>query len=185
MNYSCGYLEIITGPMFSGKTTKMINLYNELTNEKNDNILLINYDKDIRYSYNKLSSHDNEMIPCFMTDKLINVNTLINNYDIIMINEAQFFNDIVSWVRFVIVNFNKHIYINGLDGDFNTNTFGNWLDLIPFCDKITKLYAKCNLCNNKAIFSHRYIDSNEKILIGSDDMYYPVCRICYMDLNTM
>lgn len=174
-----GYLEIITGPMFSGKTSKIIDLYNKLYN--NDNILVINYYKDTRYSDTHLSNHDNKIIPCVMTNLLSNMTTICMKYDIIMINEAQFFHDIVDWVKFIIINFNKHVYINGLDGDFNADTFGNWLDLIPFSDKITKLHSKCHLCSNYAIFTHRYIDSNEKILIGSSDMYYPLCRKCYFN----
>jgi thymidine kinase len=98
---------------------------------------------------------------------------------IILINEAQFFTDIVGWVKSAVEIHNKKIYLCGLDGDFNREQFGELLELIPFCDKITKLHSICGICKTKdAIFTKRVVSGEEQELIGTDE-YIPVCRICY------
>ena len=82
----------------------------------------------------------------------------------------------------MISNINKKkVYICGLDGDFKKQKFGEILDLIPLCDKVTKLTSICSLCKNgnPGIFSKRISDEKEQTLVGSDN-YIPVCRICYV-----
>ncbi|MEX0595792.1 MAG: hypothetical protein WD512_04760, partial [Candidatus Paceibacterota bacterium] len=96
------------------------------------------------------------------------------------INEGQFFDDLYRWTEWMVEENNKEVYICGLDGDFNRNKFGQILDLIPMCDKVTKLKSLCSICKNgkKALFSLRVTDSKVQVLIGSD-CYKPVCRNCY------
>ena len=169
-------LDIIIGPMFSGKTTFLIELYNRLIIH-NISVIAINHIIDNRYSDTLLSSHDKVMIPCIKTDKLFNIINDINDYEYILINEAQFFEDIVDFTINMIAN-NKKIYIVGLDGDFQKNKFGKLLDLVPHCDTITKLKSKCYNCNNNGIFSKRITNEKEQIIVGSNN-YVPSCRICY------
>ena len=177
---SVGYLEIIIGPMFSGKTSKLLSLYKQYK-FCNIPIAVINHSADTRYHESMLSSHDKEMIPCIQTDKLENITTneSVDNSEVILINEAQFFPDLYNFVVNML-NFNKKIYISGLDGDFERNKFGEILDLIPLCDKVTKLTSLCGLCKNgtPGIFSLRLTNEKEQTLIGSDN-YIPVCRCCY------
>ena len=177
---SVGYLEIIIGPMFSGKTSKLLSLYKQYK-FCNIPIAVINHSADTRYHDSMLSSHDKEMIPCIQTDKLENITTneSVDNSEVILINEAQFFPDLYNFVVNML-NFNKKIYISGLDGDFERNKFGEILDLIPLCDKVTKLTSLCGLCKNgtPGIFSLRLTNEKEQTLIGSDN-YIPVCRCCY------
>ena len=75
----------------------------------------------------------------------------------------------------------KQVYICGLDGDFKRERFGNLLDLVPMCDKVTKLTALCGFCKDgtRAIFTYRTSASNEQVLIGEKDSYVPLCRKCY------
>ena len=75
---------------------------------------------------------------------------------------------------------NKRVYIAGLDGDFTRKKFGQILDLIPMCDKVTKLTALCSLCKDgtQGIFSMRLTKETQQMVIGSDN-YLPVCRSCY------
>jgi thymidine kinase len=75
---------------------------------------------------------------------------------------------------------NKQIYICGLDGDFERKKFGSILDLIPLCDKVTKLTSLCSLCKNGTlgIFSMRLTKEKEQLVVGSEN-YIPVCRVCY------
>jgi len=184
----CGYLEIIKGPMFSGKTTRLMEIYKKYS-FCDINTMVINYEKDTRYSKDLLSSHDKVMIPCL---KALTLNTLYNvndctgknvddfmNAKIILINEGQFFPDIVEWVSIVVEKYHKNVYICGLNSDFKRNKFGNWLDLETISDNVVMLQSFCSKCKKRpAIFSHRLTNENDLELIGSD-CYIPVCRKCY------
>jgi thymidine kinase len=99
---------------------------------------------------------------------------------VILINEGQFFEDLYDWTENMVEKNNKEVYICGLDGDFNRQKFGTILDLIPLCDKVTKIMSICSICKNgkKALFSLRLSDNKEQVLIGSD-CYKPCCRSCY------
>lgn len=170
-----GYLELIVGPMFSGKTTSLVNIYNEM--KDTENILVVNYSLDTRYDSSKLSTHDKVMIPCeFMSELRSNFDTM-KKADVILINEGQFFPDIKDVVIELVETHHKKVYICGLDGDFKRNKFGELLDLLPYCDNIKKLTAKCD-CGKNALFSHRLAISTDQVLIGSTN-YVPLCRRCY------
>lgn len=177
-----GYLNLIIGPMFSGKTTYLIDIYNKNLDKK---ILTINYAFDKRYSENMLSSHDKKEIPCIFCESLYQVNEdEIERSDIILINEGQFFSDIYEKVQHWVDNLKKNIHIAALDGDFKRKPFGNFLDLICISDKVTKLYANCSMCKiNNALFSHRISNEKEKIVIGGNNKYIPLCRNCYLIKN--
>lgn len=174
------YLELILGPMFSGKTSKLIEIYKQCV-FCNMKILVINHSSDKRYNEIMLSSHDNIMIQCIQLQELKDINKLENYNDakIILINEGQFFIDLYESVLMMLNN-NKKIYIAGLDGDFERKKFGTILDLVPHCDKITKLTSLCAICKDgkKAIFSKRLTQQKEQTVIGIDN-YIPVCRECY------
>jgi thymidine kinase len=185
------YLEIFIGPMFSGKTSKVLEIYKQCK-YCNIDVMVINHSSDVRYDNHMLATHDKTMIPCHQLDKLIKIFNLplVNDeyassrlaYDkakVILINEGQFFDDLEESVKKMLTN-NKQIYICGLDGDFERKKFGQILDLIPLCDKVTKFTSLCALCKDgtPAIFSKRLTTEKEQTLIGSDN-YLPVCRICY------
>ena len=178
------YLELIIGPMYSGKTSYLINKFKQFT-FCNNNILVLNHQIDNRYSTSKLSNHDLNMIPCKMIDKLSiifeknELNELYQKAEVILINEAQFFHELEFSVLKMLDD-DKKIFVAGLDSDFQKNKFGNIIDLIPHCDKIIKLTSLCSICKNgtKAIFSHRISEEKEQTLVGSSN-YIPLCRNCY------
>jgi thymidine kinase len=180
-----GYLELILGPMFSGKTSKILDLYKQCE-FSNIPVVVINHTSDKRYSETMLSTHDLKMIPCIQASSLcdameiLEIKNKINDATVILINEGQFFNDLYEWTEMMVETNHKEIYICGLDGDFNRNKFGQILELIPLCDKVTKLKSLCSMCKNgtKALFSLRVTEEKEQVLIGSD-CYKPVCRACY------
>jgi len=198
--YPTGYLELIIGPMFSGKTSRLVEIYKQCK-FCNINVAVINHSIDNRYDEELLSTHDQVKIPCIKTDKLMDLwseyidleKTICNlSYiprikdrlqigisSVILINEGQFFPDLIDFVQLLLTN-NKKIYICGLDGDFERKKFGQILDLIPLCDKVYKLTSLCSLCKdgNKGIFSMRLTNEKEQTVVGADN-YIPVCRICY------
>lgn len=190
------YLELIIGPMFSGKTSYLLDVYKKCK-LCNIPIAVINHSSDDRYTKNNnvLSTHDKIMVPCILTKSLQelwnydsleeNYNTLsenhifVRNANVILINEGQFFEDLYPCVLDMLRE-KKQVYISGLDGDFQRLKFGTILDLIPMCDKVVKLNSLCGICKNgrPGIFSKRISDEKEQFLIGSDN-YIPVCRKCY------
>lgn len=186
--YSVGYLELIIGPMFSGKTTELLKIFKQCK-FCDMSVLIINHSSDDRYNNIMLSSHDKIMAPCLQANKLTDIwmnhadrkedAAALMSADIILINEGQFFSDLYDVVVDMLKN-NKKIYICGLDGDFNRNKFGSLLDLIPLCDKVSKLTAMCSLCKNgnRGIFSLRLTKETDQTIIGTNN-YIPVCRKCY------
>lgn len=169
-----GYLELIVGPMFSGKTSRLIDKYNEYSNHQR--VLVINHILDTRYSSdNIMVSHDGKNIQCVRLSKLSELDQL--NYDMFLINEANLFPDLVE---FILLHMNhKQIYVAGLDGDYKRCHFGDLHLLYPYADNIIKLKGICELCKvNPSIYTIRTTNDTSQILIGVDQ-YKPVCRSCY------
>ena len=178
------YLEIILGPMFSGKTSRLLEIYKQCI-FCNIPVAVINHSSDVRYDISTtiLSTHDQHKIPCFSFTTLSSTlsNPDISNAQVILINEGQFFEDLFQTVSQFLQQ-GKQIYIAGLDGDFERKKFGTILDLIPLCDKITKLSSLCSKCKNgtPGIFSMRLTHEKQQTLVGADN-YIPVCRNCYQN----
>jgi thymidine kinase len=184
MNNS-GYLEIIIGPMFSGKTSALLDVYKKCK-FCNISVSIINHSLDKRYHETMLSSHDQIMAPCLQATELnelwLNEDTetnVLRKSDVILINEGQFFSDLYE-VVVDMLSHKKKVYISGLDGDFERKKFGAILDLIPLCDKVTKLTSLCSKCKNgtHGIFSMRLTTEKTQTVVGSEN-YIPVCRNCY------
>jgi thymidine kinase len=185
-HYKTGYLELILGPMWSGKTSTLLNYYRQFSFCKL-NVCVINFKADDRYSETMLATHDKQMIPCIMGFSMEEIMQnsenakQINESDVILVNEGQFFQDIVEFTTEMVEERHKKIYICGLDGDFKREKIGKLIDLVPISDKVTKLRALCGRCKDgtPAPFSFRNTSSTEQVLIGADDIYIPLCRKCY------
>lgn len=181
-----GYLELIFGPMWSGKTSLILTYYRQFCYCKLK-VCVINFKADDRYSETMLSTHDKQMIPCIMGYSMEEIMQSpenaekINECDVILINEGQFFSDIADFTRRMVEVEHKKVYICGLDGDFRREKIGKLLDLVPISDKVTKLRALCGKCKDgtPAPFSFRNTSNTEQVVIGADDIYIPLCRMCY------
>jgi thymidine kinase len=183
-----GYLELILGPMFSGKTSTLKKIYDQCM-YCNIPVTVINYSGDTRYSADAvMSTHDKIMIPCIMGSSIIE--TIKNNAEkvkqseVILINEGQFFADIKCIVDLVEKE-HKRVYICGLDGDFQKNKIGSLLDLIPHCDNVCKLKSLCSSCRNgkAGLFSYRITNETDQVVIGVEN-YKPLCRSCYENMSS-
>jgi thymidine kinase len=170
-------LEIIIGPMFSGKTSKLLEVYKQCA-FCNIPVAVVNHASDTRYHAELLTSHDGRAIPCVRTDRLADVWPGLDA-EVILINEAQFFDDLFP-ATLDMLRCGKKVFVAGLDGDFERKKFGAVLDLIPMCDKVTKLTSLCSVCRDgtPAIFSKRLTDEKGQVVVGVDN-YIPVCRSCY------
>lgn len=189
-----GYLEVIIGPMFSGKTSRLIDIYKKYS-ICNIPVLVVNYSEDTRYnSSSVMTTHDNKTLDCAhclkLSDMLETKPEVFQNRDessAILINEGQFFPDLYEMVNEFVHMYRKHVYVCGLDGDYKRQKFGQILDLVPLCDSIYKITALCVHCRDgtAAIFSHRICNkTTEQKQIGAADTYIPVCRKCYMRENS-
>jgi thymidine kinase len=180
----CGYLKVLLGPMFSGKTTELMRIYN---NHKSCDIpcCIINHTSDTRYHKEKVGNHNGVLLPCYNYEKLIDSIELVTLYDIFLINEGQFFEDLYDVVNILVNMHKKTVYVCGLDGDFKRRKFGSILDIVPLADDIVKLKAICKKCKKKpAIFTHRLSKEQEQTVIGSSN-YVSLCRSCYnMNMST-
>ena len=179
-----GYLELILGSMFSGKTSYLLEIYKKCV-FCNIPVAVINYAADNRYTTESmLSTHDKQMIPCILastiSEAVKNHADTINQAETILINEGQFFPDIEEQVKQLVEHTNKRVYICGLDGDFERKPIGNLLQLVPFSDHIIKLKSLCSLCRDgtPGVFSFRITNEKNQVVIGSSN-YIPLCRECY------
>jgi thymidine kinase len=193
MDFSDGKLELIFGTMFSGKTSYMLSKIAFFA-DLGFKILYINIEFDDR-SNDTFSTHNpflnskeyskknniNKNVRMIKTKTLSNVD--FSNYDIVLIDEAHFFVDLVETVKRMLNN-KIYVIVGSLTGDFKGNKFGNASDLIPICDEIHRLHAYCATCaiDKKcriAIYSKRVSESKETVEIGGSEKYVPVCRTHY------
>ena len=176
-----GKLELIIGPMFSGKSTELIREI-RLAKIINKKVLVIKPLIDNRYSKSEITSHSFESEKCETVEKLEHIDSRIALYDLIVIDEGQFFPDLKQYVISWVDERNKHVIVGGLDGDFKRKPIGQILDLIPYADKCKKISSLCKYCNDgtKALFSYRKIKSDQQVQIGGEETYVPLCRTHYL-----
>lgn len=184
-----GSLKLIIGPMFSGKSTEIIRNIKDCQ-EGRKQILVVNPVINNRYGMKCITTHNKLYYSnCINIGNLyqIYLNTeykeLYNNSETVIIDEYQFFNNSFDIIMKMVEIDGKDVIIASLDGDFKRKEFGDVLKLIPYADNVIKLTALCNKCNNgtKAPFTKRTISNNEKTLVGTDDIYEPVCRYHYLN----
>lgn len=177
-------LELIIGPMFSGKSTELIRKI-RLAKIIDKKVIVIKPIIDIRYKNNKIVSHSFESEECESIQLLAEMDQKINNYDLIVVDEGQFFPDLKEYVlKWVDVN-KKDVIVGGLDGGHKRNKIGDILELIPYSDSCVKIKSLCKKCNDgtQAIFTHRMNDNQEQVEIGGAETYIPLCRKHYLELN--
>ena len=180
-----GVLNIILGPMYSGKSTELLRIYNKYKIKYN--IQVINHKSDNRYGNNTVNTHNNNNLNCLSFNNLSDyynqfTNRSEDNTEIILIDEAQFFEDLYDFCKDIVDTTNKIVYIFGLSGDYKREKFGQVLDLIPLADNIIHLKAICNNCNEdrEAPFTLRITKKNDQFLVGGIGEYSAVCRECWL-----
>jgi thymidine kinase len=183
-----GYLKVILGSMFAGKTTNLINEYN-CHKACGFKCCFINHAYDDRYDSGliKTKTHNNmEIANDFSVnllseifDKELMIENINIQYDVYFINEGQFFDDLYEWVDWLVNCKNKKVFVCGLDGDYKRKKFGTILDIIPLCDDLVKIKAICHNCKKAdGLFTCRLSDETEQILVGTTN-YCSLCRQCY------
>ena len=175
---NAGIIEVICGPMFSGKTKALINrAKKELID--NQDILVFKPSVDNRYSEVNVVSHDRKKIECIVIKSSYEILNYIDSANVFLIDEAQFFDiEIVSICK-KLVKTGKKVILAGLDKDYEAKPFGQMENLMSISNNITKLTSKCSLCGNDAEYSFRLTNNTKQVLIGEAEKYEPRCKTCY------
>ena len=174
-----GKIEIILGPMFSGKSTRLIELIRKYT-YKAKKTIMIKFFADKRYTEkSEVVTHDLIKYDSIDCKNLRDSFDKLKTYDVIGINEGQFFPDLVE-VCEELALLKKTIIVAALNGDFRMEPFPVVSRLISKADKIKLLKAYCFHCHKDAKFSLRIVQSNETVLIGAGEAYKPACRDCHV-----
>jgi len=171
-----GQIQLILGPMFSGKSTELIRRLKRFQVAKYE-VLIVKYAKDVRYDEFKLATHDKQTLPAVSATTLEDLTKQAEDFDVIGIDEGQFFPDI-GWAE-KMANRGKVVLIAALDGTFQRKPFPTILELIPLAENVTKLNAVCMNCFGEAAFSKRTSEEDSLEVIGGADKYMAVCRDCY------
>lgn len=177
-----GSIEVIAGSMFSGKTEELIRRLKRAKIAR-QTVEIFKPDIDVRYSKNEVVSHDENSIQSTPVGNSANILLLSGNVDVIGIDEAQFFDKGLVEVVTKLANMGIRVIVAGLDMDFKGIPFGPIPELMAVADHITKVHAICVKCGNIAQFSHRLSAKEQTVLLGEKDIYEPLCRGCFRELN--
>jgi thymidine kinase len=174
-----GWIEVICGSMFSGKTEELIRRLKraKIANLK---VEIFKPAMDTRYDDLHIISHDENAI---LSTPIENSQTLLlmaHDVDVIGIDEAQFFDDEIASVCDELARRGIRVIVAGLDMDYTGKPFGQMPFLLAKADYITKLHAICVKCGNNASFSYRIIPNEEQIMLGAKNVYEPRCRNCFI-----
>ncbi|GAX79788.1 hypothetical protein CEUSTIGMA_g7228.t1 [Chlamydomonas eustigma] len=179
----CGTVELIIGPMFAGKSTELLRRVRK-AKHSGCQVAVVKSSMDTRYIQQHVTTHDGDHLPCITSSTLLPLlDSHLKNVDIIAVDEAQFFPDLIEFVLEASESKKKSVIIAGLDGDFKRQRFGQILDIVPMADAVTKLSGKCHFCGGKSLFSLRVAADGRQALIGGLESYLPVCRNHYVDLS--
>jgi thymidine kinase len=185
-------LDIIFGPMFAGKTSRIqqiVSRYKAIGVK----VFIIKHEIDDRYAYTEdvLVSHDQTLVRSDNSVQVAMVSSLRNNSvrvlmkecEVVIVDEAQFFDGLVAFVKDVVETQGKKLYLIGLDGDIKRMPFGELLECIPLADRVERLTSFCHGCRDgtPGLFSYRKsVDTDPQIVIGGGEMYESLCRACFL-----
>ncbi len=173
-----GWIEVVAGSMFSGKTEELIRRLKraEIAKQK---VEIFKPQVDTRYSEDEVVSHDSNSIHSTPVSSSMNILLLANDIDVVGIDEAQFFDMGLIEVCNKLADSGMRVIVAGLDMDFQGKPFGPIPNLMATAEYVTKVHAICMRCGNLAHFSHRLSDTEKLVLLGEKNEYEPLCRNCY------
>ena len=173
--HNTGWIEVISGCMFSGKTEELIKRLRRATFAK----LRIKVFKPIidnRYSLTKIVSHNEQSFPSILIEKSDDILSQVANTEIVGIDEAQFFDQNIVNVVLELARLGKRVIIAGLDMDFKGTPFGPMPTLLAIAEYVTKSKAICVVCGSPATMTQRISESKEQVEVGTTDKYEARCR---------
>lgn len=175
-----GWIEVICGSMFSGKTEELIRRMKR-AEFANLNVQIFKPSVDTRYHEANVVSHDANSILSTPVNNSKRIPLLCGDVDVVGIDEAQFFDDDIVEVCQLLANKGLRVIVAGLDTDFKAQPFGPMPRLLAVAEYITKLHAICVKCGGLANHSYRKKNEGDQLLLGEKDLYEPRCRTCYYE----
>ena len=174
-----GWIEVICGSMFSGKTEELIRRLKraEIAQMK---VEIYKPKIDSRYSVEHIVSHNQLKMKSIMVNTALDILEQSKNADVVGIDEAQFFGDDLVHVCHTLAKNKKRVVIAGLDTDYKGNPFGPMPNIMCEADYLDKLRAICVQCGNPATYSQRLTLDDNQVVIGETDVYEARCRNCYL-----
>ena len=178
-----GWLEVICGSMFSGKTEELIRRLKR-ANFARQRVQIFKPSIDNRYSDNDVVSHEGHSIQSIAVDSSQNILLYATDVDVVGIDEVQFFDDGIVDVCNILANKGIRVIVAGLDMDYLAKPFGPMPALMARAEYVTKVHAICVRCGQPAQHSHRLpsvkgVGADQQVLIGETDKYEPLCRHCF------
>jgi len=173
-----GWIEVITGCMFSGKTEELIRRLRRAQIAK-QKVKIFKPRIDARYSENSIVSHNERSLPSILIE---NINEVLEHSDdaqVIGIDEAQFFNEEIVRICNVLASEGKRVIVSGLDQDYTGKPFEPVPQLLAIAEYITKQHAICVVCGNPADKTQRKTTESERVIVGAADIYEARCRKCH------
>ena len=171
-----GRIEVICGSMFSGKTEELISRIKK----SGKSYRVFKPETDTRNKKNKIESHNKVEIEATTIKNISDILKIKTKYEIIGIDEAQFFSDQIIVVCNLLANQGIRVIIAGLDMDYSGKPFGPMPFLMAIAEQVTKLHAICDETGEPALFSYRKIENSETIMIGEKKEYMPLSRKAYI-----
>lgn len=178
-----GWIEVIAGSMFSGKTEELIRRLRRAEYAK-QKVEIFKPAIDVRYSEEEVVSHNATSIRSTPVPSSQNILLLTGDVDVVGIDEAQFFDSGIVDVCVSLADSGIRVIVAGLDMDFKGRPFGPMPALFAVAEYITKVHAVCMHCGDLAQFSHRKSESTATVVLGEKDIYEPLCRRCYNETKT-
>jgi thymidine kinase len=173
-----GWIEVITGSMFSGKTEELIRRLKRASIARQE-VEIFKPRIEVRYSEEEVVSHDENAIQSTPVDSSANILLLASGVEVVGIDEAQFFDDGLIDVCNQLADRGIRVIIAGLDMDYKGVPFGPMPGLMAVAEYVTKVHAICVRCGSLANYTHRTTKDEKLIVLGETDIYEPLCRICY------
>ena len=174
-----GWIEVITGSMFSGKTEELIRRLKRAKIAR-QTVEIFKPLIDNRYSETEVVSHDENAIPSTPVSSSANILQLALKVDVVGIDEAQFFDLGLIEVCNTLADSGIRVIVAGLDMDYRGRPFGPIPGLMAIAEYVTKVHAICQKCGNLAQYSFRKSQDEKLVLLGEQDEYEPLCRKCYL-----
>ena len=174
-----GWIEVICGSMFSGKTEELIRRVKRAKLAK-QKIKIFKPKKDLRYDKKKVISHDKNSIKSKPVSKPLKIIKLSEKFEVIGIDEAQFFDDSIVEVCNELANSGKRVIVAGLDMDYMGKPFGPMPFLMAIAEDVIKVHAVCSETGDPALYSYRRVENSETIMIGEKKEYNPLSRKAYI-----
>jgi thymidine kinase len=175
-----GWIEVVCGSMFSGKTEELIRRLRRVQ-FANKRVEIFKPMIDTRYDEINVVSHNDNAIPSTPITNSQNILLLVEGVDVVGIDEAQFLDEELPFVCEELAKRGIRVIVAGLDMDFEGKPFGPIPQLLAIADYITKVNAVCVQCGDIAHFSYRTVDKKGKVLLGEKESYEPRCRNCYYE----